>query len=246
MCSNTKIKQIQVDNWGADIPARWGHIKPFSVDEPVKFVAIGPKSEVDAVLIMDTSEVGTQVVSVASPLVMDIDRDIVVRPLRSFGNTSGEQPFARLELLAYNHVPVHFGDFRAPRVYPLMQSAILSSATDTAINLATAYDASGSVAARQANLPVMGAKQFTIYIKNQSLADVSWNLIHSRDGNDLFPITPSTWTPGTPTYNTILSGHNEAYHLDVQVDAIEHVYMVAKVTVAGSHRISVGCEVRDR
>lgn len=248
MCSNSpRVNRIQVENFGPDLPAKWGKIQSFGKDHPAQFVAIGPHSEVDSCVVMDAPSVGDMVISKDSPLIMPIDGELTVRPWRSFGNSNSEIPAGKLELLVYDMVPPQWSNKRAPRLYPEMVSAALSSAAESSIFLNTTRlpGVNAAVIGKQFNLCVMGAKTLTMYLSNQASIDISWRLIHSRDGSELFPISPSGYADATPTYNTLAAGHNEAYHLDLSVDSVEHLYLLAKTTAAGTANLRVASEVHD-
>lgn len=221
-----RVQRLTFPNFGPDIGTRWGKIpRTFAA----KFVAIGPESEWDCCLLKDTP-VGDVILSAGSPLVVPLDTDIIIKPFRSAGND--DTLTGKLDLLVYDHEPAAYPGQRVPRVYP--EKATTLSTTEAAVSLNPAATS---------NLVTAGCKSFSLYLHNNSAIDMSWRLVGLRDdGGDNFPISPSGYAETAPTFNTLTAGHREAWHLDMSVDAHEHVRLYAK-SASGTPSLRTWAEV---
>lgn len=233
-----RAQLISIPDFGVDIPSRWGKI---SRTFGGRFAMIGPTSEWDC-CILEGFATGPIVLSVGVPVILPMETDITVRPYRMFGTTNANAPAARLEVIVYDAIPPWAPHTRAPRIYPDSESDALSSVADTSIYLNTAIAPGGGVRRVAVNVCVAGAKSLSLYLRNTEASDIEWALAGSRhgDGTHLFYISPTTFG----TYNTIAAGTTESYHLDVETDAFENIFMVARSTAAGTITLFTGVEVR--
>lgn len=197
------------------------------IEKPFDFLAIGPESEWDACLVEAPGIAGELVLSKDAPLVGRFDRKARLKPFRTSVDASLPTALqSKLDVLAYDGVPPLWKGTRPPRLY--------SRASTTVSNVELTIR----------NVPVMGAKAFSLYLENaDSSVGISWRLVglkYISGGNvDEYPISPSTYADSAPTYNTLAADSHQAYHLDVDVDRMDWVRLYAV-------RVSTDVVFRDR
>lgn len=231
--SGGRVHRLTFENFGPDIPSRWQKI---SKKWGAKFICIGPESEWDCCKLINTPA-GDLILSQGAPAVVELDGDVVVKPHRTAGND--DVPLAKLDLLVFDHIPAAFPGKRVPRVYRPVDTVL--STTEASINI------NGRAAAfTYKPLCIAGAKSLSLFLYNQSASiDMSWRLFGMRgSGGHPYPISPTGYAEAAPTYNTLTAGHREAWHLDVEIDANDHVVLFAK-SASGTPTLTVEAEVRD-
>jgi hypothetical protein len=235
--------RILVDDFGSDETDRWRLIpKTFRA----KYAYIGPQSEWDSCMLDGGGAVGPMPASVGNPVVLPFDGDITVRPYRQFGDvvTHNDAIQGRLDLIVLNYIPAFAPISRAPRVYPMYESAALDSTTETMQFLKTEW-MNGAVRAVNQPLIIAGAKSFSLYLRNAEASAISWRVVGYRQNGQEYPISPTGYPTATPTYNTLAAGTNEAYHMDVETDAFEAIVLYAKSNAGGTVTLFHEVEVRD-
>lgn len=209
-----------------------------------RFAYIGPQSEWDSCVIQGGS-LGDWVVSVGAPSVIPFDTDLQVRCWRTF-NALGDDLLGTLDLVITDRIPESIPTKRAPLIYPTVESAALSSATETVVFLSSITRNKVAVGNRQ-ELIVAGRKNLALYLLNFEASDISWRLVGMRfgDGGTIYPISPTGYPSATPTYNTLAAGHNESWDLDLENNSFDAVYLIAKSNAGGTVTLFHGAEVRD-
>jgi len=227
-----RVQRLTYSKFGPDLAPSWGKI---SRSFKAKFICIGPESEWDCCLLANTPA-GDLVVSTGAPAVIPIDNDLLIRPWRTRGND--DVPIAKLDLLVFDHIPAVWPAKRAPRIYPYTET--LLTATEASINASQSL-----YTGFFKPITIAGAKSFSLFLANTNAVDISWRLVTMRQsGGTLFPVSPSGYVAAAPTYNTLAAGKVEAWHLDVETDADEHMVLFAKCATGGQY-LATYCEVRD-
>lgn len=229
---------VEVGNFGSDETDRWRTIpRTFGA----RFAYIGPRSEWDSCAIGVGGDFYP--VSVGAPLVLPPgDHDLIVRPHRQLGDvvTNHDSIQGKLQLIVLNYVPEWAPVSRPPRVYPMVESVALDSATETLLFLKTEW-LNGVVKPINQYLIVAGAKSFSLYLRNAEASDITWRLAGVRQNGQEYPVSD----PLATTFKTIAAGTNEAWHFDVEENAFEAMVLYAKSTAAGTITLFHEAEVRD-
>jgi hypothetical protein len=257
------VERMTVEDWGPDKTGladdlgnqvttgnggEWLHIT-----KPCGFVAIGPQSDWDVVVVEGPDLIGPTLVSVEHPLVAPLRAKHTIKPWRARGAQrffEGELEdrtlFGRIDVVSYESAPAGWSPYRPPKLIDWAQAPELEE------------DPLGPGQLIK-EVIVAGRATLNLYLDMEGMVSGSeWRLVGVKaQGTRLreFAISPTGYPVSNPTFNTIDSDTNEAWHYEIGIDHFDAVRLYARLpegTIVNpedpttSARFQHAWELRDR